>query len=314
MSTVIKEQFQSFCVYTNNDQKTFIHIEIEDTQDFYEKLFEHFFDEQRFLRYIENKTTLIFNPSTENYVALFKGLNQYIDDEVFELTTTTLDGELVKILEDEYTLDDKDKKDGSLHIRLDKMGKIGEFLCCNILSEYFGYNCILPKVNLTTDKNMSVFGIDAIFYSPENKMTLFAEAKISKSLDNAISLINKSLSTYIQQIESEFLLVLSNRWYRDKMGKFSEDFSEFIDKSTSMKKFIEKAKIDVIGIPVFMAHGEIISEKEIFNKFKKVKSIKLFDIETKIISISLPVVNKSKMISVFTKKIKERCEFYESRA
>lgn len=65
---------------------------------------------------------------------------------------------------------------------------------------------------------------------------------------------------------------------------------------------------------MFMAHGETASETEIFEKLKKVKTNKLFNIETKIISISLPVINKSKMISVFTKKIKERCELYDSRA
>jgi len=159
---------------------------------------------------------------------------------------------------------------------------------------------------------MSVFGIDAVFYCPENKMLLFGESKVSKSLKNGVALINSSLSTYQQQVDEEFVLVLSQRWLHDKMGAFADDFAGLVGKSISMADFVSKAGITTIGVPVFIAHGTEMDTDAILHKLSNIHKIKLYDLETKIISISLPIISKSKLIATFTQKVKERRAYYES--
>ena len=45
---------------------------------------------------------------------------------------------------------------------------------------------------MITDKNMSVYGIDSLYYSPNEKLILLGESKVSKSLDNGIFVNTKS--------------------------------------------------------------------------------------------------------------------------
>ena len=310
MAAITKESFNDFEVYSLADDHSIIHIAFSDTSSFYQKLFDYFFDETRFLRYIENKTALTFEPTVENYVSLYKRLSLYIDDENICKLPANIEQEVLKILADEYTLEDEGS--GNIKVRLDKIGKIGEYIFCNLLSEYLGYSCVIPKANFTTDRNMSVFGIDAVFYCPENKMLLFGESKVSKSLKNGVALINSSLSTYQQQVDEEFVLVLSQRWLRDKMGAFADDFAGLVGKSISMADFISKAGITTIGVPVFIAHGTEMDSYAILHKLSSVHKIKLYDLETKIITISLPIISKSKLIATFTQKVKERRDYYES--
>jgi len=307
---ITKSSFNNFIVHSSGDDHSVIHIDIADTLSFYQKMFDYFFDESRFLKYIENKTSLIFEPTVENYVALYKRLSLYVDDENIGKLPTDLEIEVLKIIADEYTLEDKGN--GNIEIRLDKIGKIGEYICCNLLSEYFGYNCVIPKANFITDRNMSVFGIDAVFYYPESKMLLFGESKVSKSLNNGVGLINKSLSTYQKQVDEEFVLILSQRWLRDKMGTFADDFGDLVDRSISMKDFILKTGITSIGIPVFITHGTETDIDTIMIRQANINAIKLYDLDTKIISISLPIISKSKLIATFTQKIVERRDYYES--
>lgn len=310
MDKITKKSFNCFNVYSFKDEHSVIHVDIADTPSFYRKLFDYFFDDTRFLQYIENKTSLSFEPTVENYVSLYKRLSLYVDDENIRKMPSDIEDEVIKILAEEYTLEDKGN--GNIEVRLDKMGKIGEYIFCNLLSEYFKFCCVIPKANFITDRNMSVFGIDAVFYCPEDKMILFGESKVSISLKNGISLINKSLSTYQQQVDEEFLLVLSQRWLRDKMATFAADFGSFIDRSITMKNFISKAGVTSIGIPVFIAHGSETDTATILSKLSSIKKVKLYDLETKIISISLPIISKSKLVATFTQKIVERREYYES--
>ena len=80
--------------------------------------------------------------------------------------------EMIKILNEEYTIEEKN---GKLKVRIDKIGKIGEYIFTCILNEYFKFQCILPKVHLQTSYNMSIYGIDTLFYSKDKEMLLFGE-------------------------------------------------------------------------------------------------------------------------------------------
>ena len=307
---IIKETFNDFVVYKSDNHNCFLHIQLKDDASFYEALFEYFFNETRFLNYIENRMALNFEPTDENYVTLYKQLSLYIDDENSAKSSDVLEKEVLEVLQNEYAVEKRE--DGDLYIKLDKIGKIGEFIFCNLLTEFFGYSCVIPKVNLTTDRNMSVYGIDAVFFCPENNLILFGESKVSKSIENGISLIKKSLSTYEKQIDEEFVLILSNRLFSDKMGALGDKYGDIINKSVSMKQFISKAEITDIGIPIFIAHGGEVNVNEIFKKLESIRKINIHGIDAKYITISLPIISKSKFMAVLTAKIKERRDYYES--
>lgn len=306
------KKHNDFTVHSLNDQTSFLHVNLADSHSFYKGLFDYFFEETRLLRYAENKTNLEFEPTAKNYVTLFKHLGLYIDNFNIQQVPAVIEKEVLCILSDEYEL--KDTGDGQLKVRLDKMGRIGEYIFCNLLSEYFGLDCIIPKVHLTTDPNMNVYGIDTLFYSSKSDMILFGESKLSKTLSNGTGLINKSLKTYEQQIKDEFTLMLSNRFLKNNMGIFGDKYSRIVELSLSIEDFIEKAKVKKIGIPIFIAHGTNITPDDIFDKLSQIKKTALLGLETIYIIVSLPIFNKSKMVGVFTQAIAEKRGYYEHEA
>lgn len=311
MCTVTSQHFNDFNVFSLDNSSIFIHINLTESS-FYKGFVKYFLDESRILRYAENKANLTFTPSKRNYVTLYKHLGYYIDEYNLEKLPTTIEEEVIKILADEYQLNDLG--DGNLQVRLDKIGKIGEYLFCNLLSEYFNFNCIIPKVHLTTDFNMSIYGIDTLFYSTENDMILLGESKFSKSLKNGIGLINKSLKTYEQQIKDEFILMLSNRFLKNNMGIFGDKYNDAIELSLSIEEFIANANVKQIGIPIFITHGTDIDVDEILKQTKSIKQHTFLGVETQYIILSLPIVDKSKLISAFTQEIAERRALYERLA
>lgn len=311
MCTVTSQHFNDFNVFSLDNSSIFIHINLTESS-FYKGFVKYFLDESRILRYAENKANLTFTPSKRNYVTLYKHLGYYIDEYNLEKLPATIEEEVIKILADEYQLNDLG--DGNLQVRLDKIGKIGEYLFCNLLSEYFNFNCIIPKVHLTTDFNMSIYGIDTLFYSTENDMILLGESKFSKSLKNGIGLINKSLKTYEQQIKDEFVLMLSNRFLKNNMGIFGDKYNDAIELSLSIEEFIANANVKQIGIPIFITHGTDIDVDEILKQTKSIKQHTFLGVETQYIILSLPIVDKSKLISAFTQEIAERRALYERLA
>ena len=306
---VKKQTFNDFEVYSCDEYTSFVHINITNSKLFYAKMFEYFFDESRLLRYIENKASIFFEPNSANYATLYKKLKIFIDKENHVEFPQNIEKDLLSIISAEHTLVEQN---GIKKIQLDKIGKIGEYIFSNILSEYFGYQCIIPKLNMLTDYNMSIFGIDTLFYSHENKLLLLGESKVSKSIENGIALINKSLASYQSQVDDEFELILSQRWLKDKMGYFIDDFGDKIEVSISMSDFIKKASVKKIGIPIFIAHGGNETTQKTFEKLSKIKKVTLYDLETEYIIISLPLIDKDEFIKAFTLAIAERRDLYES--
>ncbi|OGO89327.1 MAG: hypothetical protein A2Y24_04185 [Clostridiales bacterium GWE2_32_10] len=300
-----------FEVYRRDDKCSFLYIGISDTEKFYNGLFDYFFNDTKILRYVENISSVTFEPSTSNYVALYKHLALYIDKRNLEIEKSKLNGEIIKILQDEYSLEDVG--DGKLRVNLEKVGRVGEFMFSCILWDYLKFDCIIPKVHLTTNYNMSIFGIDTLFYSSIDDMILFGESKLSKSLKNGVSLAKESLKEYENQIYNEYDLILSNRILRTCLNKFNEIYGETTEKSVNIIEFIEKASIKKIGIPVFISHGEEIDVELIMKELDKVGRNKLFGIETVYYLISFPIINKSKMLAIFTKRIAEKREEYGNK-
>ncbi|WP_324648163.1 Hachiman antiphage defense system protein HamA, partial [Bacillus pacificus] len=218
---------------------------------------------------------------------------------------------LLLILKEEQVLEDED---GKKLVRLDKMGKIGEYLFCCLLADFFEFDCILPKVHLQTDPNMNVYGIDTLFYSEKEHLLLFGESKMSLKLDNGLNLIKKSLKEYEKQVSDEFDIVLSNRFYKNMLYRFNDIYGDVTEISIDIMDFIKKANIKQIGVPIFIAHGTELKVEEILLKLEKVNKVKLFNLDTKYYSISLPIVDKNKLVATFTKKIRDRGDYYRNEA
>lgn len=306
---ITTKEFDCFKVHTSDDSFSFKHIEIKDCPEFYQSLFDYFFEEDKLIQYIKNQKGIKFQPLNSQYVALYKHLRTYIDAENVKKDVSELDEMLLAILSEEMKLE---TEDGKQIVRLDKIGKIGEYLFCSLLSSYpeFDFDCIVPKVHYTTDANMSVYGIDTLFYSEKNNLLLFGEAKVCKELGNGIALINKSLSEYEQQLEEEFRLVLSGILCRNISNSFNDKFGDYIDNSYDIHEFIEKAEIKSLGVPIFVAHGNECSEEDIFKKLGNIKTKDFFNIKTVYYLISLPIINKDKLIATITTGIKKKEEDY----
>lgn len=253
-----------------------------------------------------------FSPTKKNFIILYKHLFQYIDEYYDEIDIKVIDEELKKIILDEY--ETTEEKENALKIRADKKGKIGEYIFNCILKEYFKFDCIIPKVHMSTSRNMSIYGIDALFYCSNNNMLLFGESKLTNSLKNGISLIKESLKKYEKSIADEFTLTLSNRVLRGELNKFSEIYGDICEMSLDIKDFIFGANITQIGIPIFITHGEEQEINKIIEKLGNIEEKDLLGVKTVYYFISLPIINKQKFIALFTKKIRERRDEYESES
>lgn len=308
-----RESFDCFDVYRLDGCHSFIHVSIADNRAFYQGLFNYYFNDDSLVRYCENNKALHFTPTAANYAMLYKHLSIYIDDHNADnyATASDLDSEICPILAEEGLIEGEN---GNLKIRLDKIGKIGEYIFCCLLYDFFHFDCIIPKVHLLTDRNMNVYGIDTLFYSETDNLLLFGEAKYCTKLSNGISLINHSLKHYEQQLRDEFLLVLSNRLYKTKLNKFENIYGPRADVCISFEQFVKDANISRIGVPVFIAHGSESDVHEIMRKLDGVNKMSLFGLDTIYIIISLPVVNKQKSVSVLTQLLIDKRKLYEQRA
>ena len=98
------------------------------------------------------------------------------------------------------------------------------------------------------------------------------------------------------------------------MGCFGLDFEDQLETSIKMSDFVNKAKIETIGIPIFIAHGGDVDVGDIFEKMKKIKKISLYGLKMEYIIISMPLIDKKEIMKCFAKMLVERRCLYESAA
>lgn len=301
---MLVEKYNNFNVWKEEEKNVFIHLNIN-SDLFYDEMIEFFFSEEKILGYISNKTNIVFQAKHEQFVSLYKSLSIFIDDENLKIDIKDLKKELSNYINWEtYT------KDELLTLRRDKIGKVGEYILHNILADYFKFSCVLPKLSLKTNKNMSVYGIDVVFWSVENEMLLFGESKVSKNLDNGIRLINDSLSKYEHQIFEEYRTLLSNQLLNLNLP---DSIKEYIGNAINFKKFITIANIKTIGIPIFIMNGNDINVEEILNKLNKLNKIQIQDLNIKYYIINLPIIDKNIFQSKIINYLRERYDYYESK-
>lgn len=312
MCNYSKENFADFTVYKDGESTIFVLGDYDINPNLYIKLLEYFFEEEKLLKHLKNSKKIDFKGSIEDYVRLYKYLKYYIDD--FNEKTVAkdeFDDETVRILKEELFI--VEEMDNSFKIRNDKVGRIGEYIFSVILSEYYKFDCIIPKVRLSTSRNMSIYGIDVIYYSRKNNLILFGESKFTSNLVNGINLINKSLSKYENEIRDEFTLILSNDLIVQN-ELFLDKYKDIISTSLEVEDFINDAKVRKIGVPIFIAHGSETDIDTIFNKLKSIKKNKILNLETEYIVIDLPIYDKDEILKIIISFIANKLNYYEHNA
>lgn len=310
-----KKEFDCFDVYFTAEGHSFVYADFKDTESFIEGLVEYIFKEENLLNYAKRNNKIGFSGTQKQYAKLYNNISMFLNTELELLEVDNVTDELKDVLGQEYTLIDEE---GNLKVQNDKVGKIGEYTFHLLLNNYFKLDCVLPKFRCTTDRNMSVFGIDTLFLDVSKKMLYFGESKFCKTLDNGITLINRSLEKYEEQIDEEYRIVLSDDEAFRLSSAFEIIFGAAKQICISFREFIKMASIKEIGIPVFVAHGNAgidnIKPKEYIYKLnKKIKRNKYFDIDVTYIFISLPVIDKDKFIECSIKKAVKKQDEYKNK-
>lgn len=303
-------RYNNFDVYEFEKDHTFIFADFPNKGSFLEGLSEFVLSEDNLLNYAKRTSKINFSPTVKNYKRLYDNIGIFLNAELETLSVNDLSQELVNVLGEEYDLFNVD---GELTIQNDKIGKIGEYIFHILLTQYFRLECVIPKFKCITDRNMSVFGIDSLFFDSESKRIYFGESKFSKRINNGITLVNKSLVDYEDQIREEYRIVLSSEETFIKSDKFEELFREDMDISISFEDFIDIAGVSSIGVPIFIAHGEDESKGPEYYLKRLKKGIhrnQLFSMETIYIGISFPVIDKAEFIEcIITKAVKKSNEY-----
>ena len=309
------EKFEDFNVYTDENGYAFIYVDFYDKDKVISGLINYLFDEDNLLEYTNNITKLKLDEDNPRYWArLYNNISIFLNDSMEKCKLDKESQQLIDVIGEEYHLINEN---GELLVQKDKVGKIGEYAFHVLLSQYYKLNCILPKFRCTTDRNMSVFGIDTLFLDLEKRIIYFGESKFSKNIDNGIVLANRSLKEYEQQIREEYRIVLTSIDAFALSSDFLNLFNDELQICITFDKFIELSKITDIGVPIFIAHGkkddrdtpEIYIEK-LKNKIDKVS---FFGLKTNYILISFPVIDKAEFVEKAIKKVVEKQHEFEQR-
>lgn len=308
------EKFECFDVYNYRDTYSFCYVNIHDTTLFYDGLFDYILSEDNLLNFAKLHSESTFEPSKRNYMRLFNNLKTFLDEEYDRVIAKSEDEETIRLLKEEEMLI---SDNGELFIRLDKIGKFGEYIFHILLTKRFQLDCIIPKFRLATDRNMNVFGIDTLFLNVDEKVLFFGESKVSASLEGGIKLINKSLKSYEQEIENELLFIFN----RDEFAKSVSFHKAFEDKNElcfTFKEFINEVNIEKIGIPIFIAHGTALTpinpENIIDTLSKDVVKKDFFGLKAIYYLISFPIINKKIFVEKLIAKIMRKRDEYERKA
>ncbi len=306
-------RFECFNVYCLDEADSFVYAEFKDKESFIEGLVNYIFDENNLLNYAKRTNRINFTGTKRQYAKLYNNISMFLNTTLEKLIYDKLSNELMTVLEAEYELIDKD---GKLLVQNDKVGKIGEYVFHLLLTNYFQFDCILPKFRCTTDRNMSVFGIDTLFLDTNNKIIYFGESKFCENIDNGIILINRSLKNYEEQIKEEYRIILADEDAFKLSVEFEKIFGEAKQLCFTFQELINVSEIKKIGIPIFIAHGNNegdINTPQIYleKMHKRIVQKKFFGIETTYLLISLPVISKKHFIEKAIKKAVEKQHEYE---
>lgn len=167
---MIKKNFDQFTVYQDSISSAFVYANFDDEKTFMDGFADYILSEDNLLNYANTLTPIQFVPDKLHYKKLYSTLEIFLDKDLELFTYNNVSDEALDILGEEYNFIDSN---GETLLKNDKIGKIGEYIFHLLLTKYYKIQCIIPKFRCTTDRNMSIFGIDALFFDPKNKMILF---------------------------------------------------------------------------------------------------------------------------------------------
>lgn len=311
---ITSENFDKFIVYKSDLANSFLYAHCTDSASFMDGLADYILSEPNLLNYANTMTPIEFVPTARIYKKLYATISSFLNSELELLTFDDVTDEVRDVLGAEYRFIDNN---GKTLIQNDKIGKIGEYTFHVLLTNYYKVHCITPKFRCTTDRNMSVFGIDSLFLDPSQHTIFFGESKVSKNIDNAITLINRSLLDYEKQISEEYKLVLSNDESFNLSPEFLAAFKEHTDVCITFEEFIKAAHIEKICVPTFIAHGNSTTNNTIEEYLRKMNTQIIrrnyFGLETVYLFISLPIIDKEQMMDVIMRKVVKKCNDYSSK-
>lgn len=305
------EIFEQFTVYKDGASSSFLFAHFDKPDLFFNGLADYLLSEYNLLNYANTLTPIAFTPTPAIYKKLYNTLSTFLNDELELLTFDDVSAEIRTALGEEYHFIDVN---GKTLLQKDKIGKIGEYALHLLLTNYYKVHCILPKFRSTTDRNMSVFGIDALFFDPKQRTIYFGESKVCGSIDNAITLVNRSFDDYENQIAEEYKLVLSNDEVFNLSQEFKNAFQQHTEVCISFQDFIKAAAINKICVPAFLAHGNTNSTHTPDKFLEKMNSNlhrnQFFNLDTEYIFISLPIIDKAEMMNVIMQKVVKKNNEY----
>jgi len=276
-----------FRVEKESDKYVFLSLKLPSINELPNSIFEYFFSEQVLWRHIKYRTPEIpFEPNKHNYHALYLNLLDLLDSD-------------------------------SALPRGDKKGKIGELFLSVLLEQYFACRCVIPKSSLLSSKNMSVHGIDADYFMPDDNCFLFGESKVTKSLEGGIAQANLSLNDYEQSISNEYR-ILSKKYLE---GVLPDEITAKLDVfyqegngeevAAPFQRVCQVLGINTIGVAVFICHGTETSVDGILHKLDRIKRTPvILGMQTKYYVISMPVGDKDSFINGLTDLIRQKAENY----
>lgn len=312
--TIKVQKYKGFDVYFFDENYSFVYAEFYDVEKLIDGLTDYIFLEDNLLNYARRTSKIRFSGDERQFVSLYHNISVFLNQQLETLVVGEVSDELIDILGQEYTLIDED---GELKVQKDKIGKLGEYTFHLLLTDFFRFDCILPKFRYTTDRNMSVFGIDTLFLDSKERTIYFGESKFSKDICNGIALVNRSLKDYEQQILEEYRIVLGPQDVFPLSKEFIDLFGEKRELCISFNKLIEVAEINSIGVPIFIAHGnsegDNTPEEFINQMISKINKKTFLGLDTKYIFISLPIVDKKRFVEVAIKKAVKKQHEYERK-
>ena len=313
--SIEKTSFECFDVYTSGEGNSFVYAEFRSEEAFINGLVNYIFKETNLLNFAKRNNKIDFTGTERQYARLYHNISLFLNRELETLEIGNVSDTEKRVIEQEYNLIDTN---GELKVQNDKVGKIGEYIFHLLLNEYYGLECVLPKFQCMTDRNMSVFGIDTLFLDVDEKTLFFGESKFCKTIDNGIVLIKRSLENYEEQIDEEYRIVLSDVDAFNISSEFDKYFGDARKIAISFRKFIDIAAIRHIGVPIFIAHGNnegegVTPEKYISKMIDRISKKSFFGIDVKYIFISLPVIDKNQFIERTIKKAVEKQNEYRRR-
>lgn len=311
---VQEKKFEQFTVYSSDTSNSFVYADFHNTNRFMDGLSDYILSEANLLNYANTMSPIAFTPTPAIYKKLYSTLETFMNEKTELLTFDNVSNEVRNTLGKEYSFI---TKNGETLLQKDKIGKIGEYIFHVLMTNYYGVDCIIPKFRCTTDRNMSVFGIDALFLDPQNRVIYFGESKVCNTIDNAITLINRSFSEYESQISEEYKLVLINDDVFRLSQEFQDAFKQYTEICVSFESFIKAASITQICVPTFLAHGNGSGNNtptDFLGKMnRRLVKKSFFGLDTKYLFISLPIIDKAKIMDVIMKKVVKKSNEYRSK-